>query len=401
MTAMRRCILGLAAVLGVLPAAVRADLDPAETAARAAEMLEQAGFSLMEADSARDRVEALTQTVRAYEEGLLALRQGVRQAALRERTILTVFDAERARLARLLGVLQSIEATQGPLVLLHPEGPLSTARSGMIVSEITPAVAREAQDLRDQLQDLATVRGLQETALQQLSDALENAQTARSALSQAIAERVTLPPRFVQDEEAMAALLDSVTTLDSFATNLAALPSPDPTSTDAFDDARGALPLPVLGRLLRGFDETDAAGITRPGLVWATRPAALVTTPWPASVRYAGPLLDYGNVIILEPDGQYLLVLAGLGDLYVSAGQLVASGAPLGLMPGATPSGDELILDVSENTGSDLSETLYIELRESGRPINPAPWFAQQNRRQAWPGPPPRETDAQRTRDAP
>jgi septal ring factor EnvC (AmiA/AmiB activator) len=41
-------------------------------------------------------------------------------------------------------------------------------------------------------------------------------------------------------------------------------------------------------------------------LVLATRPNALVTTPWPSSVRYAGPLLDYGNVIILEPESDYL-----------------------------------------------------------------------------------------------
>jgi septal ring factor EnvC (AmiA/AmiB activator) len=62
------------------------------------------------------------------------------------------------------------------------------------------------------------------------------------------------------------------------------------------------LPLPVLGTVLRRFDEADAAGVARPGPGAATRPNALATTPWPASVRYAGPLLDYGNVIILEPE---------------------------------------------------------------------------------------------------
>jgi septal ring factor EnvC (AmiA/AmiB activator) len=47
-----------------------------------------------------------------------------------------------------------------------------------------------------------------------------------------------------------------------------------------------------------------------------------VTTPWPASVRYAGPLLDYGNVIILEPEADYLLIVAGLATLFVQAGEL-------------------------------------------------------------------------------
>ncbi|MEZ5674302.1 MAG: hypothetical protein R3D81_03325 [Thalassovita sp.] len=45
-------------------------------------------------------------------------------------------------------------------------------------------------------------------------------------------------------------------------------------------------------------DESDAAGIARPGVVLATRPRALVTTPTAATIRYLGPLLDYGNVMI-------------------------------------------------------------------------------------------------------
>jgi septal ring factor EnvC (AmiA/AmiB activator) len=359
----------------------RAELDAAETAARAAEMLEQAGFALLEAEGARDRVEALTQTVRGYEEGLLALREGIRQAALREQTILLIFEAERDRLSRLLGVLQSIEGAPAPLLMMHPEGALGTARSGMIVSEVTPAVAEEARALRGQLQELATLRALQDGALAQLTAALERAQDARSALSQAIADRRMLPENFTQDEAAMAELIDSVDSLDSLAALLAADPPEAAPDLPDFTQARGELPLPVLGTQLRAFGESDAAGVTRPGLVYATRPRALVTAPWPASVRYAGPLLDYGNVIILEPQGGYLLVLAGLGTLYVTAGALVTSDAPVGLMPGDPGAGsEELIMPETQTGGGGLTETLYIELREDGAPVDPADWFTETTR---------------------
>jgi septal ring factor EnvC (AmiA/AmiB activator) len=359
----------------------RAELDAAETAARAAEMLEQAGFALLEAEGARDRVEALTQTVRGYEEGLLALREGIRQAALREQTILLIFEAERDRLSRLLGVLQSIEGAPAPLLMMHPEGALGTARSGMIVSEVTPAVAEEARALRGQLQELATLRALQDGALAQLTAALERAQDARSALSQAIADRRMLPENFTQDEAAMAELIDSVDSLDSLAALLAADPPEAAPDLPDFTQARGELPLPVLGTQLRAFGEADAAGVTRPGLVYATRPRALVTAPWPASVRYAGPLLDYGNVIILEPQGGYLLVLAGLGTLYVTAGALVTSDAPVGLMPGDPgAASEELIMPETQTGGGGLTETLYIELRENGAPVDPADWFTETTR---------------------
>lgn len=365
----------------LLAAPARAELDAVATTERAAEMLEQAAFALLEAEGARDRVEALTQTVRAYEQGLLALREGIRQAALREQTILTVFEAERDRLSRLLGVLQGIEGAPAPLFLMHPEGALGTARSGMILSEVTPAVAEEARELRMQLQDLATLRALQDGAVEQLSLALDRVQAARTQLSQAIADRRMLPDNITGDETAMTELLDSVESLDALATVLsrggpaAAVDLPD------FETARGSLPMPVLGTVLRRFGEADAAGVTRPGLVLATRPRALVTAPWPASVRYAGPLLDYGNVIILEPEAGYLLVLAGVGTLYVTPGEIVASDGALGLMPGDPgPESEELIVPTAQGGGAELTETLYIEVRGNGVPVDPAPWFTANGR---------------------
>ena len=360
----------------LLASSVRAEVDAGQTAAQAAEMLEQAGFALLEAQGARDRVEALTQTVRAYEEGLLALREGMRQAALRERTILMAFEAERDRLSRLLGVLQSIEAAPAPVVLMHPEGPLGTARVGMILSEVTPAVATQARALRAQLEELAALRAVQDTALGDLSDALERTQDARTQLSQAIAERRMLPENFLSDDIAMNQLIDSVDSLDTLAALLAQSPPPASPDLPDFTTARGALPLPVLGTQLRAYGEADAAGVTRPGLVYATRAGALVTAPWPASVRYAGPLLDYGNVIILEPEAGYLLILAGLDTVYVNTGAFIPAVGPLGLMPGGAQSDTkDLIVATVQGSGAALSETLYMELRENGVPVDPAEWF--------------------------
>ena len=360
----------------LLASPVRAEFDAGQTAAQAAEMLEQAGFALLEAQGARDRVEALTQTVRAYEEGLLALREGIRQAALRERRILMAFDAERDRLSRLLGVLQSIEAAPAPVVLMHPEGPLGTARAGMILSEVTPAVASQARALRAQLEELAALRAVQDMALRDLSDALERAQDARTQLSQAIAERRMLPENFLSDDVAMTQLVDSVDSLDTLSALLAQSPPAASPELPDFITARGTLPLPVLGTQLRAFGEADAAGVARPGLVYATRAGALVTAPWPASVRYAGPLLDYGNVIILEPEAGYLLVLAGLDTVYVNTGVVIPAAGPLGLMPGGAESDtEELIVATLQGSGAALSETLYMELRENGVPVDPAEWF--------------------------
>lgn len=373
-----RPFLGLG--LGLLAAfGAGAQSDPAMTAREASRMLEDAASALRDADGARDQVEALTETVRAYEHGLDALRAGIRSAALRERTILLVFEAERERLARLMGVLQRIEEAPAPATLLHPEGPLGTARLGMIVADVTPAVAREARALRAQLEELAVLRALQDGAVGELEAAVSGVQDARSALSQAIADRVELPERFSLDAEGMAQILESVDSLGSFAAMLAETPTSAEGDIADFAAVRGTVPLPALGTLVRGFNEADAAGINRPGILLAVPQNALLTAPWPASVRYAGPLLDYGNVIILEPHEDYLLILAGAGDLFVTAGELVPSGAPLGLMPDEESETEaELIVSDALGGGAGLTETLYMELRQGGSPVNPMDWFAAQ-----------------------
>ncbi len=365
------------ALLFAFAAPLSAQTDPGLTARDAIRMLEDAATALTEAEGARDQVEALTATVQAYESGLDALRAGIRDAALRERTILLVFEAERERLAQLLGVLQRIEEAPAPVTLLHPEGPVGTARLGMIVADVTPAVARQATGLRAQLEELAVLRALQDSAVGQLEAGLQGVQRARTELSQAIADRVDLPERFSHDAAAMQQIVQSVDNLGSFVEVLGDTPAETSAGLPDFEAARGTLAVPARGTLLRRFDEADAAGIARPGILYAVSSRALLTAPWPASIRYAGPLLDYGNVIILEPDADYLLILAGAGDLFVTAGELVPADAPLGLMPGETDTfGADLIVSDAQGGGAGLTETLYIELRQGGSPVNPLDWFA-------------------------
>ncbi len=364
-------ILRAAVLLCCLALPLRAE-TVADQAARAAASLVQSVEALQAAETAKNRVAALTTTIRAYEDGLAALREALRQAALREAELTLRFDAERDRIAQLTGVLSQLEAAPGPMLLLHPSGPLGTVRSGMILADVTPSLQAEAERLRGELSELKSLQDLQISAGGTLSRGLAAAQTARTALSQAISDRTELPRQFTEDPEALKNLLESADTLDAFAAGLA----PTAHDTEDFAAAKGRLPLPVMGTLLRASDEADAAGVSRPGLTFATRPRALVTAPWPATLRYRGPLLDYGNVMILEPGGGYLLVLAGLDTVYGEVGEVVAAGAPLGLMGGDDPAAADLLALAKEGGGARETETLYLELRQGADPVDPAEWFA-------------------------
>jgi len=353
--------------------------EAAEEAARAADMLRDATGQLDEALSKDDQVASLTQMIRAYEQGLGALRDGLRRAGIREQEIRAEFDARRERLGRVVGVMTAMQRSPETMLLLHPAGPEASARAGMILSAVAPGLQTEAEEMRQQLDEIRTVRTLQLNAANTLAQGLGQVQEARRLLASAVTDRSDLPVRFGEDPEELTSLVQSADTLDAFASGIVGMEQDVGAPMADFEGAQGSLPLPVLGTVLRRYNEADAAGVERPGLVITTGPAALVTTPWAATIRYRGPLLDYGNVMIVEPARGYLMIFAGLAQVFGETGDVLAAGDPVGLMGGTEPSAQEFGAEFVANAalGSDggQSETLYVELRKSKETLDPAEWF--------------------------
>lgn len=364
----------LAAIVWAVAAA--AQESPADAARRAGAMLEQAALALSEAESAGDRVRALTATVKAYEAGLGSMRDGLRRAATRERQLTAELRARDREIAQLLGVIQTIETSPPPLLMLHPSGPLGAARSGMMLAEVTPGLNARARRIALDLAEVRDLRMLQESAVATLQDGLAGVQEARARLSKAVADRTDLPRRFTEDPVRTAILISSTETLGGFADGLSQIAQDEMgASTADISSEKGNLGLPVQGLLLHRAGEADAAGITREGIILATRPRALVTTPTAATIRYRGPLLDLGNVVILEPQPDLLFVFSGLQEVYGEAGQVIGAGTPVGLMGGAAQEIGAILSISGDGTGTDRSETLYIEVREDGNPVDPETWF--------------------------
>ncbi|MDB9944979.1 peptidoglycan DD-metalloendopeptidase family protein [Ascidiaceihabitans sp.] len=355
--------------------------DAGADAREALRDLVAASIKLDQSDGARDRVKALTETILAFESGLTATRDGLRRAAVREEQLSRKLEARDSETAAFIGVLQSLGAGPSPTIFLHPQGPTGTARAGMLLSEMTPVLNARAAQLRQEVEEVQMLRLLQQEAADQLQLGLSEVQSARVALSTAIAERTDLPRRFTEDPVRTAILISSSETLEGFASGLSQV-TENETEIDlpSLDDRIGSLQLPVKGLLLRGMNEADAAGIARPGIILATRPGALVHAPTAATIRYVGPLLDYGNVMILEPQTDILFVFAGLDITYGKMGQVITEGTPLGLMGGLkiTASADNTntgLSTVGDGAGNGRSETLYIEVRQQNVPQDPVSWF--------------------------
>ncbi len=142
------------------------------------------------------------------------------------------------------------------------------------------------------------------------------------------------------------------------------VPLEKPVNVRAFPGSpdQASLVMPARGRLTGLFGESSESGADElsQGISIETRALAQVVAPYDGRIAYAGAFRRYGQILIIEHGGRYHTLLAGLSQVYAVEGQWVLAGEPVGTM------GD----------GDEATPTLYLELRQSGQPINPLPWLA-------------------------
>ena len=348
----------------------------ADQARAAAAQLQEARSTLERTTSTKNRVKALTQTIASFENGLAVMRDSLRLIASQKRSVQERLDQQEVAYSQLLGVLLSIDKSPVQAQIIHPDGPLTTARSSMLVADILPALQAKVSVLRADMDELSYLSDLQVQVVEDLQTGLNNLQTARTELSRAITDRTDIPTRFIEDPAQTAILLAASDTLDIFADGIEMIALNEvTTSLPSISDRIGTLLLPVAGRVVRYYGEADAAGIKRSGIIVATSPQAIVTSPTAATIRYVGPLLDYGLVSMIEPQNGTLFVFAGLGQVFGTIGQVIPAGSPIGVMGGNSQTIDSILEQSEKGTGVVRSETLYIEVRQDKEPQDPLIWF--------------------------
>lgn len=122
----------------------------------------------------------------------------------------------------------------------------------------------------------------------------------------------------------------------------------------------GGLLQPVSGNVLNRFGDKLSGGSKAEWVSFTTRSEAQVIAPAGGVVEYARPFRSYGSMLILRTSDGYHVILTGMSRIYVSEGQSVTAGEPVGLMPDR----------------SDPPPELTLELRLGDRVLNPAEWMS-------------------------
>jgi len=241
-----------------------------------------------------------------------------------------------------------------------------SVHAGMAAAALAPAV-------RGRLE--ATTLAIAEARQRDQQIAAEQARLD-NAKAQIDAERAEIVNLLVERRGAQASLLVDVAAADRRAQRFAAEAQSlrelaqrvalRRTAPRAGSSGAGIVPAawqaPAQGQILRPYGDRTAGGPPAQGAVLRTRAGAQVLAPTQGQVAYAGRFRSYGQVLILNLDGGYVLVLTGVASMRVQVGEQVSAGQPIGEMAvAATPAPE-----------------LYVEVRRSGRSIDPARWLSAQ-----------------------
>jgi murein hydrolase activator len=129
-------------------------------------------------------------------------------------------------------------------------------------------------------------------------------------------------------------------------------------------DKKGRLNLPLKGRILNKFGRKRVkeyeSYIVYNGINVKAKKGTPVQTVFDGKVLYTGELEGYGNIVIVGHGKEYHSLYGHLDSIKVAANKVVKTGE---------------VIALSGDSGSLEGETLYFELRENGKPIEPVRWF--------------------------
>lgn len=387
---------------------------------RAADLRERASELAEEIRAMKGESVTLARRAQDLEQELSDLEATFATLQEREAEKLAALDRQRARLSKTLGALQRIAMRPPEALVFGSASPLEVVRGAMLLGEAVPAIEGRARDLRGELHDLRRLRadmaaqkermaetrarledqrgellalvarkqdlrrelrGRSRVAAERAAALATKAETMRELMIQlreeppASVPQPTRKPRVLRSDQSQEAEGGQNADADDAGTQAASQRADEnqrtrqiarltrPEDIREFPEQRSSLRLPVSGRIVTRYGEKmrrDGVATSAKGIVIATRDSAQVVAPYDGKVAYAGPFKGYGRILIIEHGERYHTLLAGIERIDAMVGQWVLAGEPLGLMAGPS-------------TGS---PELYMELRRTGRPINPVPWLA-------------------------
>lgn len=379
----------------------RAELEALEAERRAAvaklEALEKAGqAAVSDLRTLDDELLSAAMEARRREEQAARAEQALLSLRTRREEARAELSRSETALADLLAALAAANRRRPPALVVSPDNSGLAIRRAILMQATYPKLEERAAAISKEIAELNALEagitaeqarlGAAEATLALKKEEIERlAAQKRSAYEGISGNAEALRRRADQLGKEAGTLRDLLAGLESKAPDApglkprlrpqlaavrpakpktAAAPRPEeglaPASRPLGKASLGGLKQPVAGTLRYGFGDKLPGGARAEWLVFTTRAEAQVSAPASGVVEYARPFRSYGQMLILRTSDGYNVILSGMSRIYVSEGQSVSAGEPVGRMPDR----------------SDPAPELSVELRLGDRVMNPADWMS-------------------------
>lgn len=317
----------------------------------------------------RKKMVTAAKAVQEQEESLNRLEQKLSELEARQEYMKKRLFLRREQRVRVLAALQNLAWKPTEALLMQPLNPQDTLRSALLLREAVPRLEYSTEGLKKDLDLVASLTMAIRAQFASIRKTAKRLDEKRRDMDVLVSKKSKLQSAFVsesararQQAESLARqasdLKDLLARLESESSRRkSAVSRPQDAVTGAFMTAKGKIPYPVKGKVVKNFGDTTETGGSSKGISIETRANAQVISPYDGQVLFAGPFRGYGELLIIEHGDGYHTLLAGLGRLDTSVGQSLLAGEPVGVMTDAG------------------KPTLYVELRKNGQPVNPASWL--------------------------
>ena len=353
----------LALCLGTAPVSLAND-EAKQLAAKAAALAAEQKAEAAQKAQVQAETKRLTQRIDGLKKNLAFQTNRVAEQTARVETLR--FE-QSTKAAEVKALQQSLTRE---LIAFYQAGPdarlnLASQQSGPRLVEYLRFVTSSRRERLEQLQSeqrqlAAAERALAEekaalqrdiTALQdeerRLAASTERQKSMLAKLERSLDSRAAKQRAVEEDRRQLAKLLNDI--------------KPSSAAGLAFAKSRGKLDWPLQGRVLRGFGQKRSDGQSNwTGMVIAAPAGTEVRAVQSGKVAYAGWLLGYGLLLVIEHDNGYATLYGHNQTLVKERGDRVEAGELIG-RAGAT--------------GSVASNGLFFGVNRQGKPLDPVVWL--------------------------
>ena len=370
--ALAACLTATSPVMGQTPGDIDALTKKEQAAREKTKSLESEREKVRKDVSALKKTLAKTaQQAQNIETGLTSLELETAGLTTRVDDLSAQIQDDRAQTMELIAALQRLEATPPPPLALTPRNAKRAADAGLLIASLSEQLKSRADALTLNLKALEITQAQLELKKNDLSTQRAKLKSELNQVNAGLSTKSKLEAKLADEKKAAAAeadrlaaesktLIELIAKLEREAAAIVPRKKPGakpakklvlPKGTKRFAEAKGGMLQPVSGRLLKRYGRGEK------GITYAGRSAGQVIAPYAGRIEFSGPFKNYENVIILNVGDGYFVLLTGLNELFVDAGDTIQRGEPVGKLP--------------SQTGAEL----YIELRKNGSPVDPKPWL--------------------------